>query len=50
MLARTGGAAVVPPLTIVAIGLAALVLANLIATIPGRLAASTPTALMLRAE
>jgi ABC-type antimicrobial peptide transport system permease subunit len=40
----------VPGLTIAAIGLGALVLANLIAAVPGRLAANTPTALMLRAE
>ncbi len=40
----------VPGLTIAAIGVGAIVLANLIATIPGRLAADTPTALMLRAE
>ena len=39
-----------PPLTIVAISLAALALANLVAALPGRLAANTPTALMLRAE
>ena len=40
----------VPALTITAIGVGALVLANLVATAPGRLAAKTPTALMLRAE
>jgi len=40
----------VPGLTIAAVGIGAIVLANLIATIPGRLAADTPTALMLRAE
>jgi len=40
----------VPGLTIAAVGVGAIVLANLIATIPGRLAANTPTALMLRAE
>ena len=40
----------VPGSTIAAIGVGAIVLANLIATIPGRLAADTPTALMLRAE
>jgi ABC-type antimicrobial peptide transport system permease subunit len=40
----------VPALTILAIGLGAIVLANVVAAIPGRLAANTPTALMLRAE
>jgi len=40
----------VPVLTIVLIALAALVLANIVAAIPGRLAARTPTALILRAE
>jgi ABC-type antimicrobial peptide transport system permease subunit len=40
----------VPGLTIVAIGVGAIVLANVVATVPGRLAAATPTALMLRAE
>ena len=40
----------VPALTIMVIGLAAVVLANLVAALPGRLAADTPTALMLRAE
>ncbi len=40
----------VPALTIVGIGVGAVVLANLIAALPGRLAADTPTALMLRAE
>jgi hypothetical protein len=32
------------------VALAALVLANLVAAIPGRMAARTPTALVLRAE
>jgi ABC-type antimicrobial peptide transport system permease subunit len=40
----------VPGLTIAAIGVGAMVLANLIATVPGRIAADTPTALLLRAE
>jgi len=40
----------VPGSTVAAIALGAIVLANLIATIPGRLAANTPTAPMLRAE
>ncbi|HXN59319.1 MAG TPA: FtsX-like permease family protein [Acidimicrobiales bacterium] len=40
----------VPGLVVAAIGLGALVLAVLVAAIPGRLAANTPTALLLRAE
>ena len=40
----------VPVLDIVAVALGALVLANLVAAIPGRIAARTPTALILRAE
>ncbi len=40
----------VPILSVVAIVLSALVLANLVAAIPGRLAARTSTALLLRAE
>ena len=40
----------VPILSIVLIALAALVLANVVAAIPGRIAARTPTALVLRAE
>ncbi len=40
----------VPILSIVLIALAALVLANVVAAIPGRIAARTPTALILRAE
>jgi len=40
----------VPILSIVLIALAALVLANVVAAIPGRVAARTPTALVLRAE
>jgi ABC-type lipoprotein release transport system permease subunit len=37
-------------LTVVLIALGALVLANIVAAIPGRIAARTPTALILRAE
>jgi hypothetical protein len=40
----------VPVPTIVLIAVGALVLANLVAAIPGRIAANTPTALLLRAE
>jgi hypothetical protein len=40
----------VPALTIVLIVVGALVLANLVAALPGRFAARTPTALLLRAE
>jgi ABC-type lipoprotein release transport system permease subunit len=40
----------VPVLEVVLVGLAALVLANLVAAVPGRMAARTPTALVLRAE
>jgi FtsX-like permease family/MacB-like periplasmic core domain len=40
----------VPATTILAIALGALVLANVVAAIPGRMAARTPTALILRAE
>jgi hypothetical protein len=40
----------VPILSIVLIALAALVLANVVAAVPGRIAARTPTALVLRAE
>ena len=40
----------VPVLSIVLIALGALVLANVVAAIPGRLAARTPTALVLRSE
>jgi len=40
----------VPVGWIVAISVGALVLANLVAAIPGRLAARTPTALVLRAD
>jgi ABC-type lipoprotein release transport system permease subunit len=40
----------VPSTSIVLITIGALVLANVVAAIPGRLAARTPTALVLRAE
>ncbi len=40
----------VPALVVVLIAVGALVLANVVATFPGRIAARTPTALMLRAE
>ena len=40
----------VPVLQVVVVALGALVLANLAAAIPGRIAARTPTALVLRAE
>ena len=40
----------VPVLSIVLIALGALILANVVAAIPGRIAARTPTALILRAE
>ncbi len=40
----------VPALEIVVIGVAALLLANLVAAVPGRIAARTRTALLLRAE
>jgi len=40
----------VPVLQVVLIALGALVLANIVAAVPGRLAARTPTALVLRAE
>ncbi|MFZ0173463.1 MAG: FtsX-like permease family protein, partial [Acidimicrobiales bacterium] len=40
----------VPVLEVVVIVLGTLVLANLVAAIPGRIAARTPTALVLRAE
>jgi hypothetical protein len=41
---------VVPIGTVLLVGMAALALANLAAALPGRLAARTPTALLLRAE
>jgi hypothetical protein len=40
----------VPGLPIVFIAVGAFVLANIVATLPGRMAANTPTALLLRAE
>jgi len=40
----------VPALVIAAIALGALVLGNLVAAIPGRMAARTPAALLLRTE
>jgi hypothetical protein len=40
----------VPALQVVLVAVGALVLANLVAAVPGRLAARTPTALLLRAE
>ena len=40
----------VPTLQIVLVAIGALVLANLVAAIPGRAAARTPTAVLLRAE
>ncbi|MGO9149115.1 MAG: ABC transporter permease [Acidimicrobiales bacterium] len=42
--------ATVPALPLICVGLGALVLANIVAAIPGRYAARTPTALVLRAE
>ena len=40
----------VPALSIALVGVGALVLANVVAAIPGRIAARTPTAILLRAE
>ena len=40
----------VPALTVVLIGVGALILANVVAAVPGRIAARTPTALLLRSE
>jgi hypothetical protein len=40
----------VPALTTVLIGIGALLLANIVALLPGRYAASTPTVLVLRTE
>jgi ABC-type antimicrobial peptide transport system permease subunit len=40
----------VPVLQVVIVAAAALVLANVVAAVPGRMAARTPTALLLRAE
>jgi hypothetical protein len=42
--------ATVPTLLVVYVGIGALVLANIVAALPGRYAARTPTALVLRAE
>jgi hypothetical protein len=39
-----------PWISIILIGLGALVLANVVAAVPGRIASRTPTALVLRAE
>jgi hypothetical protein len=39
-----------PVLSVVVIAIGALVLANLVAGVPGRIAARTPTALAFRAE
>jgi hypothetical protein len=40
----------VPTLLVLLVGIGALVFANLVAALPGRSAACTPTALVLRAE
>jgi ABC-type lipoprotein release transport system permease subunit len=40
----------VPTLTVALIAIGALLLANIVAAFPGRIAARTPTALVLRAE
>ena len=40
----------VPALSVVLVALSTLVVANLVAFVPGRMAARTPTALLLRAE
>jgi hypothetical protein len=40
----------VPVLSVVLVALGTLVLANLVAAVPGRMAARTPTALLLRAQ
>jgi hypothetical protein len=40
----------VPALSVVLLALGAIVLANVVAFLPGRIAASTRTALLLRAE
>jgi ABC-type antimicrobial peptide transport system permease subunit len=47
---HTVPAPTVPALSVVLIAVCALLLANVVAFIPGRLAARTPTALLLRAE
>ena len=40
----------VPVLWVVVVGVGALVFANIVAALPGRIAARTPTALLLRSE
>jgi len=40
----------VPVVSVILVGLGALVFANLVAALPGQMAARTPTALVLRAE
>ena len=40
----------IPTWSIVLIGVGALILANVVAAIPGRIAANTPTAQLLRSE
>ena len=40
----------VPALVVVLVGVGALVLANVVAALPGRIAARTSTAVLLRAE
>jgi len=40
----------VPVLSVILVAIGAIVFANLVATIPGRIAAQTPTALVLRSE
>ena len=40
----------VPTVSLLLVAVGALVLANLVAAIPGRIAARTPTAVLLRAE
>jgi hypothetical protein len=40
----------VPGLSIALVAIGALVLANVVAALPGRIAARTPTALLLRAD
>jgi hypothetical protein len=41
---------IVPVLSVILVAISAMVFANLVATIPGRIAAHTPTALVLRSE
>ena len=40
----------VPVVSVILVGIGALVFANLVAALPGRIAARTPTAFVLRAE